>query len=430
MKITDSNTPLHLLQPGYAIPYEIPRASQLASQLNKIVLYLEEATPVGLLNGNNKPFDDYPGIDRKTKLKQGDFRLTSYEWGVTYSAMLIAAEVLRDDRFSEYTISRLNFLKNICPAFKNLEEQDRTYISPVHSVLFPKELDDAGALCAAMIKAQKISGDADYSSMIENFAGYISHKQYRFPDGTFARNRPHPNTLWIDDLYMSVPALAQIGFLRGEPSYFDDAVKQLVQFSERMFCQDIGLFMHGWVLEMNHHPELYWGRANGWALLAMVELLMVLPELHEGRNGILEIFNRHAEGLARLQSGSGFWHQLLDRQDMYCETSATAIITYAFAWAINNGYLNAAEYGPATILGWNALNSRIKNNGQIEGTCVGTGMGFDPAFYVHRPVSVFAAHGYGPLIMAGSEVIRFIGKYHVEMVENAIQVYEKSTGNI
>jgi rhamnogalacturonyl hydrolase YesR len=428
VKLTDSNTPLHLLQPDYEIAYEIPIASQINSQLEKIVLYLEKATPVGLEHVHNKPLEDASGMDKKTKLKQGDFRLTSYEWGVTYSAMLHAAEVLKDARFSTYTQTRLNFIEQIRPACKILEEQDKTYKSPLHSVLHPKELDDAGALCSAMIKAQQVSGNANYAWMIDNFADFISHKQFRFPDGTFARNRPHPNTLWIDDLYMSVPALAQLGCLRGETRYFDDAITQLVQFSDRMFCPDIGLFMHGWVLDMKQHPEFFWGRANGWALLAMVELLEVLPESYEGRNGIVEIFNVHIQGLTRLQSGSGFWHQLLNRQETYYETSATAIFTYALTWAINHGYLDAAAYGPAIMLAWNAINSRIQNNGQIEGTCVGTGMGFDPAFYVHRPVSVFAAHGYGPVLMAGSEIIRFLGNYKVEIVENAFQVHEKSMG--
>lgn len=426
MKLTDSNTALHLLQPDYEIPYEIPVANQVSLQLEKILSYLEIATPFGLVNGNKGQLEDYSEIDKKTRLIQGDFRLTSYEWGVTYSAMLNAGEVLNAARYSQYTLDRLDFIENIRPAFKVLEEQQPGFKSPLHSVLYPKELDDAGALCAAMIKAQRISGQADYSFMIDNFADYISHKQFRFPDGTFARNRPHPNTLWIDDLYMSVPALAQIGNLRGESRFFDDAIKQLVQFSERMFCRDKGLYLHGWVLEMKHHPRYYWGRANGWALLAMLELLEVLPELHEGRSGILEIFNKHAEGLVQQQSGLGFWHQLLDRHNTYYETSASAIICYSFARAINKGYLKAKAYGPAIILAWNALNSRIKSNGQIEGTCVGTGMGFDPAFYSHRPVSVFAAHGYGPMILAGSEIIRFLENYRVEIVENAIQVYETS----
>jgi len=426
VKNTDSNTALHLLQPDYEIPYEIPLANQIASQIEKILSYLEEATPIGLVNGNNEPFEDYSEIDEKTSLKQGDFRLTSYEWGVTYVAMLNAAEVLKDARYSQYTLSRLTFIENICPAFKALEEQKTSFKSPLHSVLYPKELDDAGTLIKRSSIQSVFGWKANFASMIDNFADYISHKQFRFPDGTFARNRPHPNTLWIDDLFMSVPALAQLGNMSGEARFFDDAIKQLVQFSERMFCRGNGLFMHGWVEEMKDHPKYYWGRANGWALLAMVELLEVLPESYEGRKGILEIFIEHVNGLARQQSGTGFWHQLLDKHNTYYETSASAIITYSYAWGINNGYLNAKEYGPATILAWNALNSRIKSKGQIEGTCVGTGMGFDPAFYGHRPVSDFAAHGYGPMILAGSEIIRFIENYKIAIVENAIQVYEKS----
>jgi hypothetical protein len=31
-------------------------------------------------------------------------------------------------------------------------------------------------------------------------------------------------------------------------------------------------------------------------------------------------------------------------------------------------------------------------------------MGFDPAFYYHRPVSPLAAHGYGPVLLAGAEM--------------------------
>lgn len=423
MKITDSNTALHLLQPDYEIAYEIPQENQIAMQLEKILLYLEKATPFALINGKNEEISDYSEIDKNSRFKQSDFRLTSYEWGVSYSAMLDAGETLKDTRFWEYTTRRLNFLKDIRPYFKELEKQDKSFKSPLHSVLAPKELDDAGALCAAMIKAQRLEKGADYSSMIDNFADYIRYRQFRFPDGTFARNRPHPNTLWIDDLYMSVPALAQIGVLKDDNDCFRDAIQQLLLFSERMFCPEAGLFMHGRVSGMKHHPKYFWGRANGWALLAMVELLKVLPEDFRDRDQISEFFTLHVQGLARLQSGSGFWHQLLDRPNSYYETSATAIISYSFAWAINNGYLHAEEYGPAVLLAWNALNSTIHNNGQVDGTCVGTGMGFDPAFYLHRPVSVYAAHGYGPVIMAFSELIRFIRKYKIAIVENAFQVF-------
>lgn len=425
MEITDTNTPLHLLQPDYNIPYEIPLVKSITKQLEKILLYLEKATSIGLVNGDNQKFEDYNEIDKNTKFCDGDFRLTSYEWGVTYSAMLNAAEVLKDKRFLDYTTTRLNFLEATCKAFKKLEEQNIDYKSPLHSVLYPAELDDAGALCTAMIKTQQATGKLKYNTLIDNFADYICNKQFRFADGTFARNRPHPNTLWIDDLYMSVPSLANLGNQTNDLTYFDDATKQVIQFAERMFRQSKGLFIHGWVKEMKHHPEYYWGRANGWALLAMIELLELLPETHNKREKIFTIFKNQAEGIARLQAESGFWYQLLDRNNSYEETSATAIFTYCFARGINTGYLGAKEYGPAVILAWNAINSKINSKGQIKDTCVGTGMGFDPAFYFNRPVSVYAAHGYGPVLLAGSEVIRFIQNHNIKIIENALQVYPK-----
>ena len=37
-------------------------------------------------------------------------------------------------------------------------------------------------------------------------------------------------------------------------------------------------------------------------------------------------------------------------------------------------------YGPVVQLGWHAVSSAINAQGQVEMTCVGTGMGYDPAF--------------------------------------------------
>ena len=65
----------------------------------------------------------------------------------------------------------------------------------------------------------------------------------------------------------------------------------------------------------------------------------------------------------------------------------------------------------------------IDEKGMVNGTCVGTGMAFDPAFYYYRPVSPYAAHAYGPAIFAGAEVIRLLGKYHPRMNDSAIQFY-------
>jgi rhamnogalacturonyl hydrolase YesR len=274
-----------------------------------------------------------------------------------------------------------------------------------------------------MIKSMNNDGNSELKPLADNYINYISNKQFRLIDGTLARNRPLPNALWLDDLYMSVPALAQMGKLTGDKKYFDDATRQILQFEQRMFNKSKGLFMHGWIQEMTVHPEFYWARCNGWALLAMSELLDVLPETHPYRGAILNLFKAHVRGIAALQSGTGFWHQLLDRNDSYYETSATAIFTYCIAHGINMGWIDAAAHGPMAVMGWNAVQTKVNKAGEVEGTCVGTGMAFDPVFYYNRPINVAAAHGYGPVIMAGAEMIRLSGKYQIVINDSAIIFY-------
>jgi rhamnogalacturonyl hydrolase YesR len=282
-------------------------------------------------------------------------------------------------------------------------------------------------MCAAMIKTLNISKDQTLRPFIDNYIDFISNKQFRLTDGTLARNRPLPNALWLDDLYMSVPALAQMGNLTGEKKYFDDACKQILQFSDRMFNEDLGLYMHGWIQDMNPHPEFRWARCNGWALLAMSELLDVLPADHPSRMKILNLFRAHSKGLAPYQSGTGFWHQLIDRNDSYYETSSTAIFTYCVAHGINNGWLDPQAYGPMAVLGWNAVKTKVNSKGEVEGTCVGTGMAFDPAFYYNRPVNVAAAHGYGPVIMAGAEMLKLMKNNQVVINDSAAIFYKMGT---
>jgi rhamnogalacturonyl hydrolase YesR len=421
-KITDSNTPLHLLQPDYPVPYGPAKVEDIVAVLNRIYNFLDVSTPAKLIDRQTKfEISDMSKLTTESVFEPGVFRLISYEWGVTYGAMLMASDATTDPKFKEYTVKRMNFIGDVSRYFSTVKNQQSN--SPVRSVLDPHALDDAGSMCAAMIKTLNAGGNQSLRTYIDNYISYISDKQFRLSDGTLARNRPLPNTLWLDDLYMSVPALAQMGKITGNNEYFDDAVKQVLQFSQRMFNKSQGLYMHGWVQEMSVHPEFYWARCNGWAMLSMTELLDVLPPKYPGRNEIHDLLKAQIRGIADLQSGSGFWHQLLNKNDSYLETSATAIYTYCIAHAINNGWIDAQAYGPMAVLGWNAVQTKVNTKGEVEGTCVGTGLSFDPAFYYNRPVNVAAAHGYGPVIMAGAEMIKLLKNYQVVINDAAVMFY-------
>ena len=419
----DVTAPLHLLQPDYPTPYGLISIEEVTIVLDRVYNYLESETPFNLIDSETKKeIVNLKKIDQNTIFSPGAFRLTSYEWGVTYAGMLQTTEATGDKKYAAYTNKRLAVFAAIAPYYFKKIEQDKSFSSPIKQTLQPHALDDAGAICAAMIKAKLLGLEADLNSLINNSIHYISKQQFRLEDGTLARNRPQPNTLWLDDLFMSVPALAQMGKLTGEVNYFDDAVKQVKQFSKRMFNAEKGLYMHGWVQAMEEHPQYHWARANGWAVMTLVELLEVLPKDHSGYEDVLKQLQAHIKGLAPYQDGTGFWHQLIDKNDSYLETSATAIYAYAIARAINRGYIDKMAYSPVALLAWNAVATKVNEKGQVEGTCVGTGMGFDPAFYYYRPINVFAAHGYGPVMLAGSEIIQLLKNNEFEINDSSLQL--------
>ncbi|MDN5284602.1 MAG: family 88 glycosyl hydrolase [Mucilaginibacter sp.] len=423
-KNNDTTTPLHLLKPAYPIPYGETKQADVKAVLDRVYHYLNEVTPYQLIDkSSGQAISNFANVNTNSVFAPGDFRLISYEWGVTYTGMLEAGAATGDKRFTDYTTNRLSYLSDVVSGFKKYLKTSPGALTPVKSVIDPQALDDAGSMAAAMIKAVRTGAvKGDLQPVIANYINYILTKQFRLSDGTLARNRPHPNTLWLDDLYMSLPALAQMGVLSGDRKYFDETVKQYQLFSKRMFNQERGLFMHGWVQDMDPHPQFHWARANGWAILTNIELLDVLPLDHPGRIVLIELLKKHAAGLAQRQDATGFWHQLLDRNDSYLETSATAIYAYCFARAINKGWLDAKAYAPATLLAWNAVSTKVNDKGQVEGTCVGTGMGFDPAFYYYRPVNNYAAHGYGPVLLAGAEVYRMLQIHPFIINDTSVQV--------
>jgi rhamnogalacturonyl hydrolase YesR len=139
--------------------------------------------------------------------------------------------------------------------------------------------------------------------------------------------------------------------------------------------------------------------------MAMAELLDVLPADHPSRPAVLALFKQHAAGLTAHQGHAGLWHQLLDRRESYEETSASAMYVFAMARGINRGWLDARAFGPAVAIGWSAVAGKVNAKGQVENVCVGTGVGWEPMFYMYRPTHLLAAHGYGPVLLAGAEMI-------------------------
>ena len=396
----------------YPIPYHLPTVAEVTEALGRIRDYLDQAAPTRIIDSaTGKEIADpaaAPVITAVADRGEAEFGPLQYEMGVVHSAMLRAAQVTGDARFNAYTRKHTEFLAKWLPYFRASAKQFGTDRNGFRAMLEPRALDDSGSMCAALLRARAAKVGPDLMPVITTWSEWIARKQFRLSDGTLARQRPQAQSLWADDAYMSIPALAEMGRMTGERAWFDDAVKQIERMSAYLFNPQLGLYTHGWNASNPGAPHFYWARATGWIVVAMCDLLDVLPTDHPGRGKMLAQLRATLRGVAQFQSGAGLWHQMIDRNDSYLETSATAMFTYGLAHAVNEGWISPTTFGSIAQAGWCGLATRINAGGQVEGTCVGTTFASDMVYYYNRPASVKALHGYGTTMLAGVEMIRLL----------------------
>jgi rhamnogalacturonyl hydrolase YesR len=324
--------------------------------------------------------------------------------GILNIAMARLGDRLADTGYTAFPGKNIAFAFDNWQYFAERHTSERKWEYPFGQYFMMEELDDCGAMGGATIEVFRTDRQERYRAYIDSAAFHILTKQGRLDDGTLVRSFPRLWTVWADDLYMSVVFLSRMGELTGARKYFDDAAMQVVNFQRHLFDEAKGLMHHCWYSDVQRSGVAFWGRANGWALLAQVDLLDRIAENHPMRDSLLSLLLRHIRGVVRYQSSQGLWHQLLDREDSYLETSCSAMFTYAIARAVNRRYIGA-EYAGYARRGWEGVRSRIRADGQIEGICAGTGVAEDLAHYYARPTPLNDPHGIGAVILAGAEML-------------------------
>lgn len=403
--------------PSYEVAYDYPSVDNIKDILNRVRgYYLSTSKLIIIDSKTGNEIIDFTKPNKNAIVAPG----FAGEWGYTNGVVLSAFEYINDvTGDASYLANNTKFFDLMAKTVPYFEKNRAEFGDKASNGWgrYPNfhALDDCGSISAAMIKTYLKNKNKDYLKVINTTADYISNKEFRLADGTLARHRPQYQSLWADDIYMGVPFLANMGVLTGDNKYFDDAIKQILQMSDRLYVHDKELFDHGWsVTSADYDPRFFWGRANGWTLMSMVEVLEVVPEGYPGRDKVLHLYRSIIRSLANLQDGTGFWHNLLDKNDTYLETSCTAMFTFAIAKGINEGWINHV-YGPVALTGWNALQTVISEDGAIDGTCEATTFAHDNTYYYHRPKSILATHGYGPVLYAGAEMIRLLQNDKIEV---------------
>jgi len=253
-------------------------------------------------------------------------------------------------------------------------------------------------------------------------------KQPRTKEGGFWHKKIYPQQMWLDGLYMAEPFYAQFALRANDTSALSDVARQFLLVARHARDPKTGLFYHEWDAA---HAQFwadsatglspnFWGRADGWYLMAAMDVLDYLPADHPDRAALVATVRDLADAVAKVQDPvSGLWYQVLDqpnRAGNYHEASASSMFVYALAKGARNGYLDA-RFADVARRGFDGIVRELVTTGSdglpsLTGICKVAGLGpasdrrrdGSYAYYVSEPVVADDYKGVGAFILAALEV--------------------------
>lgn len=273
--------------------------------------------------------------------------------------------------------------------------------------------DASGTMAMNMCDLYLDETDEEYKKkilrMIKCLTEQAMTKIFRLEDGTFYRK--HNMTLWADDTFMCNPFLVRVGKVTGDTKYYDEVVKQLKLYTQKLFMKDQGIFAHIYYPNLKRHNSVPWGRGNGWVYLAFAEVIENLPEGYPGRDDLIEIYKEMMRGVVPYQAESGLWHQVLNIPESYEETSCTAIFSISFAKMIKAGVLDKTEMLPVIKKALDGLlKHSVDENNNVLGVCKGSSCKDGPEYYINLQTVFNDDHGTGMVIYALCELIDLLNE--------------------
>jgi len=337
----------------------------------------------------------------------------NYDHGLQVYAIQKAGEATGEERYLKFVADWIDY-------FIQPDGSIRTY----HMEDYNVDWVNSGKL---LFGAYERVGDERYSKAIETLREQM-RKHPRNNAGGFWHKLIYPYQMWLDGIYMAGPFLSEYALRYNESETFDDVVHQITLIEKHTRDPKTGLLYHAWdesKVQRWCDPETglskyFWGRAVGWFVMAIVDVLDHLPLDHARRSGLIAILDKIAAALVKVQDeATGLWYQILDlpdREGNYIEASASIMFVYAFAKGVRNAYLSQ-EYLLSARRGYHGvLQNLIKIDARgflnLEKVCGGAGLGGEPyrdgsfEYYISERIIPNDPKGVGPFILAALEMER------------------------
>ncbi|MBN1135862.1 MAG: glycoside hydrolase family 88 protein [Anaerolineae bacterium] len=250
----------------------------------------------------------------------------------------------------------------------------------------------------------------------------------RTAEGGFWHKLVYPHQMWLDGTYMALPFYAEFARRFDEPGGFDDVAGQIALVARRTRDDKTGLFYHGWDESKSQQwadpktgcSPCFWGRALGWYVMTLLDVLDHFPKEHPQLGNLLAILSDLATAVISVQDeASGVWYQVLDqngRGGNYLEASASCMFVYALAKGVRKGYLPPGALDAARR-GYDGILSEfvtVNDSGlaSLHRICAVGGLGGKPYrdgsfhYYVGEKVLSNDYKGVGAFMLASLEMER------------------------
>ncbi len=279
-----------------------------------------------------------------------------------------------------------------------------------------------------VLRLHEQTGEEKYRKAADLLAKQLEQHP-RTSEGAFWHKLSYPHQLWLDGVYMGMPFLAEYSVRYADGKHLKEVVKEFTIAREKLRDPDTGLYYHAWdeSKQMNWADDetglsaFFWGRGLGWLAMALVDVLDYIPaENTELRQPLLDMVNELARDLEKFQDpATGTWFQIMDqptRVGNYRESSASAMFTYFYAKAINQGYLPDTYRTVATKAYEGLIREFVTVHPDdlisMTNQCLVAGLGFgrDGSYEYYMSERVFEndPKGNGPFILAGIEVHKLL----------------------
>ena len=275
-----------------------------------------------------------------------------------------------------------------------------------------------------LFKLYDLTGKQKYRAAIDSIYQQVK-TQPRTEAGAFWHKKIYPYQVWLDGFYMAQPFYAQYSarYMDSEAAEanFSDIARQFAVAYDKCMDPATGLLRHAWdetrsmfwadpATGQSAHA---WGRAMGWYLMALVDVLDWMSDNHPDREGLVSILRTLLDRLQEYDDpATGMWYQVLDcpgREGNYIESTCSAMFTYVYLKAAAKGY--APEYGKYARRLYRKLVKtfiREETDGTITLTecCAVAGLGGkenrsgDYDYYIHEKKCENDPKGVGPFIWA------------------------------